>query len=111
MTTDQTTPPFPGLADLGGDYTLCIDIDIDRQDDRRGADGTWVPDQREPFIASYELAAGRMAGRWFLTVSPTSTDQHGGVQTAGPPVVDLRDQAGYPDPLTFLRALLSGGQA
>ena len=109
MTKNQTTSPFRELADLdGGDYTLSIDISIDRQDDRLGPDGHWALDRQEPFYGTYEIAAGRRDGRWYLMVSPTTTDEVGDIQTAGPPVVDLRDQTEGPDPLALLRALLTG---
>ena len=109
MTTNQTTSAFPELADLdGGDYTLSIDISIDRQDDRRSLDGLFLPDGQAPFYGAYEIAAGRRDGRWYLMVSPTTTDEVGDIQTAGPPVVDLRDQTEGPDPLALLRALLTG---
>jgi hypothetical protein len=43
-----------------------------------------------------------------LLVSPTTTVQHGDIQNAGPPVVDLSDQTEGSNPLSLLRALLTG---
>ena len=113
MTTNRTiTTPFPELADFdGGDYEFCVDISVDRQDIRRGPDGDLLADRQEPFFGTYEMAAGRLGGRWSLMVSPTTTDEFGDIQNAGPPVVDLRDQTAGPDPLALLRALLTGGGA
>ena len=105
MTDTTNHAPFAELADTGGDYTLSFDLRVDFEDDRRG------PDRREPFIGSFEIAAGRCDGRWYLMVSPTTTDEYGDIQNAGAPVVDLRDQTADPDPRALLRALLTGQTA
>jgi hypothetical protein len=111
MTESQATnTPFPELADSdGGDYEFCVDISVDRQDIRCGPDGDLLPDRQAPFFGTYEIAAGRRDGRWHLMISPTTTDEFGDIENAGPPLVDLRGQTEGPDPLSLLRAFLTGG--
>ena len=108
----SATDPFAALIpDAAGDYTLTIDLTVNREDDRRGPDGHWAPDRRESFDGRYAVAAGREAGRWYLVVTPTDLDADGDVVNTGPAVVDLRDQTDGTDPLTHLRALLTGATA
>ena len=105
-----TVPPFGDLVpDEGGDYTLTVWLRFDRQDDRRDGDEHFAPDNLAPFIGSYCLEAACDDGAWRLRVSPWTGDYRDDNQ--GPPLVDLRDQAGGTDPLTALWMLLTGGSA
>ena len=105
----STVPPFADLIpDATGDYTLSIWIDFDRQDDRRGDDRRFLPDNLAPFIGSYCVEAGRDDGAWQLRVSRwRGHDEDGALKDS--PLVDLRDQTAGTDPLTALWLLLSGG--
>ena len=57
-TTNQT--PFAELANLdGGDYTLSVDIGLDRQDDRR--DRRWPLGTGSPRASHWQLCDRRRA--------------------------------------------------
>jgi len=112
MTTEQTDTTGTPFAELAvpdtGDYTVTCFISIDRQDERRGPDGHFVPDQGPPFYGAFCVEAGRESGVWSLRVSPWSGEFESDNVLTGPPVVYLTDQTDGPDPLALLRALLTG---
>ncbi len=106
-----TVPTFADLIpDAAGDYTATIWVDFDRQDDRRGGDGLFAPDNLAPLFGNYCVEAGREDGAWRLRVSRYwGFDTEDGDTIKDPPIVNLRGQTTGTDPLTALWALLSGG--
>jgi hypothetical protein len=105
-TTDQQiTAPFAELDATGESYDLSIwlTVNLDRYPQDLAGD---VP----PTVSrDYCIEANRTAGTWSLRVSPWSESLESGddVRT-GPPLVERRDQTAVTDPLTVLRALVSG---
>jgi hypothetical protein len=95
--------PFPEFADLDGAYDLSVWLTFNLVRYPSGV-VVDVPDETR----EYCMEAGRHHGAWHLRVSPWTGSLTDDDVLAGPPVVDLRDQSEGPDPLTLLRALLSG---
>ena len=104
------TPILPALTAAGqvvdlaayGDYelTLRLDVELDR---------TGVSLPAAQVGQKYVLMAGCQDGVWRLAVHERVSDD---VMTElGPALVELHDQREGPDPLTLLRALLSGQTA
>jgi hypothetical protein len=107
MTTNQTTAPFPELEAAGdGTYDLCVWLTFNCV---RYADSATLAGSDE--MREYCIESGRSRGGWHLRVSPWNGSLTDDDVLTGPPVVDLRDQTEGPDPLTLLRALLTGESA
>ena len=98
--------PFPELAaasDDAYDLNIWMTVTLNRYP---GGNVVDVPAETREFC----IEADRNHGTWSLRVSPWTgclTDD----VLSGPPVLDLRGQASGADPLSLLRALLSGGSA
>ena len=103
MPTDQTTAPFGELTDLDDTYDLCIWMTFNLV---RYAGGAVVAGSDE--MREYCIESGRNNGAWHLRVSPWNGSLTDDDVLTGPPVVDLRSQTEGPDPLSLLRALLTG---
>jgi hypothetical protein len=108
MTTDQTTTgPFPEIEDAGdGTCDLCVWLTFNCV--RYAGSATLAGWDA---MVEYCIESGRGPGGWHLRVSPWNGSLTDDDVLTGPPVVDLRDQTEGPDPLTLLRALLTGESA
>jgi hypothetical protein len=114
MPTDQTTAPFPELAATGDTYDLCVWLTFTLNRFPAGVGGS-----AEPIPVATELVeerqlcieSGGTRGAWHLRVSPWSGSLTDDDVLTGPPIVALDDQRDGPDPLTLLRALLTGATA
>jgi len=101
------TAAFPELEAAGDDaYDLSVWLTFTLNRYPAGDIGAESIEERQLCIE-----AGRNHGAWSLRVSPWTGSLTDDDLLAGPPVVDLRGQVEGPDPLTLLRALLTGGRA
>ena len=104
--TTMTLPSRNGhdqVVDLdadGRDYELTVRLTVE-------LDQTHVPGETGQIGGEYLLMAGRDGGVWRLRVHERVSDD---VMTErGPALVELHGQREGPDPLSLLRALLTGG--
>jgi hypothetical protein len=104
MTTNQTIAPFAELNVAGDDaYDLSVFLTFILTPYPAGGVADVLDETRELCIE-----ASRNHGAWSLRVSPWNGNLEDDDVLTGPPVVDVREQTDGPDPLTLLRALLSG---
>jgi hypothetical protein len=105
IASHQPTAPFPELEAEGSDaYDLCVWLTF-TVNHYPGGVGVDAPPAE---TREYCIESGRSRGTWSLRVSPwtgSMTDD----DVTGPPLVELRRQTEGPDPLSLLRALLTGG--
>jgi hypothetical protein len=107
MPTEQTVTPFAEFDVEGDDaYDLSVFLTVTLNRYPAGVIGAESVEERQLCIE-----AGRNHGAWSLRVSPWTGSLTDDDVLAGPPLVDLSDQVGGLDPLSLLRALLTGGSA
>lgn len=103
MTTEAPAAPFAELHTLAN-YELTVTVDFDFQNYATDEQNRWVA----PTAGAYRVEAGREACRWRTRVARVIGKNEEGFAVTEPPPVDVRDQDAGPDPLTLLRALLTG---
>jgi hypothetical protein len=97
--------PFAEFADPAGDYELSVWVRFAVNDYTDG-----IAEQR--IVAGRcVLDCGREGGRWRPRATETFADIPEEDSDYGVRLLDLSGQDASPDPLTLLRALLSGGTA
>jgi hypothetical protein len=107
MTSNQAASPFAELDARDVDsYDLTVWLSANVCSYPNG----FIPDMHAT-TRDFCIEASRKDGAWSLCVSPWNGSLEGDDVLTGPSLLELRGQTTGTDPLTLLRALLSGQSA
>ena len=101
MTDTNPLAAFVAIADTTWEVSAVLMVDAHT-----------VPVSGTPdVVGTYLIETGSGARHWRLRTTPAVDRGAEGFVVTGPPIVNLRGQAGSPDPLACLIGLLSGRMA